>query len=103
MGLTLFNDLGNYSKLFLLIEIIFNILLNGYCTHTVLNMVQICCICLASYNDNDELKKLPCSHFFHASCVDTWLRIKAFCPLCKCSIGNRTGESPSTANSTHQG
>ncbi|XP_022732190.1 E3 ubiquitin-protein ligase At4g11680-like isoform X2 [Durio zibethinus] len=46
----------------------------------------VCCICLASYADNDVLKELPCSHFFHSSCVDKWLKIKAVCPLCKCTI-----------------
>lgn len=46
----------------------------------------ICCICLASYADNDVLKELPCSHIFHTSCVDKWLKMKAICPLCKCSI-----------------
>ncbi|CAL1414481.1 unnamed protein product [Linum trigynum] len=45
-----------------------------------------CCICLASYRDDDELKELPCSHLFHASCVDIWLKLKAFCPLCKCRV-----------------
>ncbi|KAK8535480.1 hypothetical protein V6N12_056997 [Hibiscus sabdariffa] len=46
----------------------------------------VCCICLTSYADNDVLKELPCSHVFHKSCVDKWLKMKAFCPLCKCTI-----------------
>ncbi|XVF34773.1 hypothetical protein REPUB_Repub18cG0087600 [Reevesia pubescens] len=46
----------------------------------------VCCICLASYADNDVLKELPCSHFFHTTCVDKWLKMKALCPLCKCTI-----------------
>ncbi|MBA0784442.1 hypothetical protein Gotri_026392 [Gossypium trilobum] len=46
----------------------------------------VCCICLASYADNDMLKELPCSHFFHTNCVDKWLKMKALCPLCKCSV-----------------
>uniref|UniRef100_A0A2P2IWY2 RING-type domain-containing protein n=2 Tax=Rhizophora mucronata TaxID=61149 RepID=A0A2P2IWY2_RHIMU len=60
----------------------------------------ICCICLASYDDNDELKELPCSHLFHASCVDKWLKIKALCPLCKCSVGKDIKESSSAPNSS---
>ncbi|KAA3457778.1 E3 ubiquitin-protein ligase [Gossypium australe] len=46
----------------------------------------VCCICLASYADNDMLKELPCSHFFHTNCVDKWLKMKALCPLCKCTV-----------------
>ncbi|KAF2286909.1 hypothetical protein GH714_035244 [Hevea brasiliensis] len=43
----------------------------------------VCCICLAKYANNDELRELPCSHFFHKECVDKWLKINASCPLCK--------------------
>ncbi|XP_073006648.1 E3 ubiquitin-protein ligase At1g63170-like [Typha latifolia] len=47
----------------------------------------VCTICLAEYSDNDELRELPCYHFFHLSCVDKWLKISAICPLCKFQIG----------------
>ncbi|KAJ8765008.1 hypothetical protein K2173_010480 [Erythroxylum novogranatense] len=42
-----------------------------------------CCICLATYKDKEEVRQLPCSHFFHLKCVDQWLRIISCCPLCK--------------------
>ncbi|RRT52728.1 hypothetical protein BHE74_00029238 [Ensete ventricosum] len=48
----------------------------------------VCCICLAKYVDNEELRELPCSHFFHKDCVDKWLKINALCPLCKSEVGN---------------
>ncbi|KAK9076128.1 hypothetical protein SSX86_004461 [Deinandra increscens subsp. villosa] len=41
----------------------------------------VCCICLAKYGNNDELRELPCTHFFHKDCVDKWLKINASCPL----------------------
>ncbi|KAI4377621.1 hypothetical protein MLD38_015218 [Melastoma candidum] len=47
----------------------------------------VCCICLAKYANNDELKELSCSHFFHKECVDKWLKINALCPLCKSEVG----------------
>ncbi|XP_075508325.1 E3 ubiquitin-protein ligase At1g63170-like [Primulina tabacum] len=46
----------------------------------------VCCICLAKYVHNDELRELPCSHFFHKDCVDKWLKINALCPLCKTDV-----------------
>ncbi|XP_042458414.1 E3 ubiquitin-protein ligase At1g63170-like isoform X1 [Zingiber officinale] len=49
---------------------------------------QDCCICLAKYTSNDELRELPCSHFFHKECVDKWLKINALCPLCKSEVGD---------------
>ncbi|KAL9676802.1 hypothetical protein QQ045_005022 [Rhodiola kirilowii] len=42
----------------------------------------VCAICLAAYDDDNELRELPCSHLLHKECVDRWLRIKARCPLC---------------------
>ncbi|KAM7509459.1 hypothetical protein LguiA_019912 [Lonicera macranthoides] len=55
----------------------------------------LCCICLARYTDNDELRELPCSHFFHTECVDKWLKINASCPLCKFEIGGTNDNSSS--------
>lgn len=49
--------------------------------------MQACCICLAKYENNDELRELPCSHLFHRECVDKWLKINALCPLCKNEVG----------------
>ncbi|XP_010537938.1 PREDICTED: E3 ubiquitin-protein ligase At1g63170 [Tarenaya hassleriana] len=51
----------------------------------------VCCICLARYADNDELRELPCTHVFHVECVDKWLKINATCPLCKSEIGESSG------------
>ncbi|KAL6986866.1 hypothetical protein U1Q18_041447 [Sarracenia purpurea var. burkii] len=59
----------------------------------------VCCICLAKYAENDELRELPCSHFFHVECSDKWLKIKASCPLCKYEVGETNGTSPLATNS----
>uniref|UniRef100_A0A7N0U8B7 RING-type domain-containing protein n=1 Tax=Kalanchoe fedtschenkoi TaxID=63787 RepID=A0A7N0U8B7_KALFE len=52
-----------------------------------------CCICLAKYANNDELREMPCSHFLHKDCVDKWLKINATCPLCKCEVGASVSNS----------
>ncbi|PSS01165.1 E3 ubiquitin-protein like [Actinidia chinensis var. chinensis] len=62
----------------------------------------VCCICLAKYANNDDLKELPCSHFFHKECVDKWLKINALCPLCKGEVGESILSSLSGANSILQ-
>ncbi|CAL9211215.1 unnamed protein product [Musa hybrid cultivar] len=56
----------------------------------------VCCICLAKYVDNEELRELPCTHFFHKECVDKWLKINALCPLCKTEVGDTTTSSRSS-------
>jgi len=32
-----------------------------------------CIICLESYQEGDTIRRLPCKHEFHSTCVDTWL------------------------------
>ncbi|XP_017628636.1 putative RING-H2 finger protein ATL21B [Gossypium arboreum] len=42
----------------------------------------ICSICLVEYQAKDTLKTIPsCMHYFHAICVDEWLKRNATCPL----------------------
>ncbi|KAL2902779.1 putative RING-H2 finger protein ATL69 [Bienertia sinuspersici] len=43
-----------------------------------------CPICLSEYQPKETLRTIPeCKHYFHADCVDEWLRINATCPLCR--------------------
>ncbi|KAI4380175.1 hypothetical protein MLD38_006396 [Melastoma candidum] len=60
----------------------------------------VCCICLAKYANNDELKELSCSHFFHKECVDKWLKINALCPLCKSEVGVMAAGSEASADAS---
>lgn len=45
-----------------------------------------CSICLCDYEDQEDLRQLPCDHYFHKECVDEWLKLKRTCPLCKRDI-----------------
>ncbi|KAK8481963.1 hypothetical protein V6N13_144670 [Hibiscus sabdariffa] len=60
----------------------------------------ICCICLAKYSNNDELRELPCSHSMHKDCVDKWLKINASCPLCKSEVGENLQDTISGTSAT---
>jgi hypothetical protein len=62
----------------------------------------VCCICLAKYANNDELRELPCIHFFHKDCVDKWLKINASCPLCKGEVGETVLRSIAGATASLQ-
>ncbi|KAJ6335058.1 hypothetical protein OIU78_011819 [Salix suchowensis] len=48
---------------------------------------QQCHICLVDYEEGDEIRVLPCSHEYHMSCVDKWLKeIHGVCPLCRDNV-----------------
>ncbi|CAN7121127.1 unnamed protein product [Brassica rapa subsp. narinosa] len=44
-----------------------------------------CSICQEEYVDGDEVGTMPCEHMYHVSCVQRWLRMKNWCPICKTS------------------
>ncbi|KAH7655540.1 Anaphase-promoting complex (APC) subunit 11 protein [Dioscorea alata] len=46
-----------------------------------------CAVCLTEFRDGEDLRLLPkCSHAFHIPCIDTWLRSRVSCPLCRAPI-----------------
>ncbi|KAL9226911.1 hypothetical protein vseg_002669 [Gypsophila vaccaria] len=44
-----------------------------------------CSICQEEYNDGDEIGALSCDHRYHIDCVNQWLSLKNWCPICKVS------------------
>jgi hypothetical protein len=44
---------------------------------------QECCICMSSYEEDEVLRELPCSHMYHRHCIDRWLSDTHICPICK--------------------
>jgi hypothetical protein len=45
-----------------------------------------CCVCLCEFSREEIIRRLPCGHFFHAECVDHWLKRSATCPSCRWSL-----------------
>lgn len=41
-----------------------------------------CAVCLCEFEGAEQLRRLPCNHSFHQSCIDRWLRRNQVCPLC---------------------
>jgi hypothetical protein len=46
---------------------------------------NVCSICLLDFYSGEEVRDLPCKHFFHKACVDSWLAAETTCPLCRVS------------------
>lgn len=45
-----------------------------------------CAICLSEYQSKETIRTIPdCGHFFHAKCIDEWLKLNATCPVCRTS------------------
>lgn len=42
-----------------------------------------CAICLSQYEEGEQVKEVPCHHAFHVDCIDKWLNMSNFCPVCK--------------------
>jgi transglutaminase/protease-like cytokinesis protein 3 len=48
-----------------------------------------CLICIESFNENDEIVKIKCNHYFHCNCIKSWLCNESNkCPICRIEVGN---------------
>jgi len=47
---------------------------------------DICVICQDDFHDGDWVKKLHCSHIYHAGCINDWLERSLCCPMCMSPI-----------------
>ncbi|MBA0745475.1 hypothetical protein Gogos_008050 [Gossypium gossypioides] len=46
-----------------------------------------CVVCLSKICKGEKLRSLPiCHHSFHLDCIDSWLRVRPTCPLCRISV-----------------
>ena len=41
-----------------------------------------CGICMDTFQDGEQLKKLFCGHIYHKDCLNQWIQAKKDCPLC---------------------
>jgi len=55
-------------------------------TQPLITDEKACSICIEDYKEDDGLRILPCSHMFHAECIDMWLAKQTTCPLCKLDL-----------------
>ncbi|OIV97773.1 hypothetical protein TanjilG_12530 [Lupinus angustifolius] len=46
-----------------------------------------CSICQDEYLVADEVGSLKCEHKYHVVCIQQWLRLKNWCPICKALVG----------------
>lgn len=47
-----------------------------------------CPICLSNYERGERLRRLPCLHLFHRTCIDRWFSKQNSCPVDKMSVAD---------------
>lgn len=47
---------------------------------------DVCPICLIEFEDDEDVRNLPCKHIFHVACIDEWLKRNTSCPMCKSNV-----------------
>lgn len=45
-----------------------------------------CIICLGEFEIGEKISILPCTHIFHANCIENWLVLHLNCPVCKFQV-----------------
>lgn len=41
-----------------------------------------CTICMEDFEEGNHIRYLPCMHFYHQACIDSWLMRSFTCPRC---------------------
>ena len=47
-----------------------------------------CAICMCEFGEDDNVSPLPCNtnHYFHAECIEHWIKENPTCPMCRTPI-----------------
>jgi hypothetical protein len=60
-----------------------------------------CAVCLADFDDGEAVRVLPeCMHYFHAECIDTWLRGSTSCPMCRAETTPTPSPTPTPTSAS---
>lgn len=50
-----------------------------------------CCICMETIVAGDVVRRLPCCHLYHSTCIDQWLGVKGVCPVDQRAVKDMVG------------
>lgn len=55
---------------------------------------QDCTVCSESFRKGEKIRKLPCKHIFHETCIMPWLASNSTCPNCRLNLFEYFTENP---------
>ncbi|CAL8071451.1 unnamed protein product [Calicophoron daubneyi] len=58
-------------------------------TEELVEKYKTCSICFDDYQLSEDVTRLPCQHVYHTTCVNTWLKQHATCPICRKDLSGR--------------
>jgi len=59
-----------------------------------------CCICTATFDSTEAIKRTPCHHYFHEECLKKWLKAARTCPLCRYDLDKSLSSDRSDASTS---
>jgi hypothetical protein len=72
--------------------------------HGYMQLSDECTICLDEFAPGVRVRKLPCDHIFHSTCIARWLiERSAVCPLCKLDLYIDPEEEDENESSSDEG
>lgn len=45
-----------------------------------------CAVCFDSFTAGETVRRLRCDHIYHAACIDHFLQLRNFCPICSAPV-----------------
>ncbi|XP_074651445.1 E3 ubiquitin-protein ligase RNF115-like isoform X2 [Tubulanus polymorphus] len=63
-----------------------------------------CTVCMEDFKLGENVRKLPCDHYYHTDCIVPWLERHGSCPICRKDLnGEDTSNPPTTQTSANGG
>ena len=55
------------------------------------------------FEEDEDVRRLPCMHLFHVPCVDQWLGLNKRCPICRVDIEAQLNAAAASVTSLRYG